>query len=223
MGNVSPRQSKSYRNGSTSHLSLSTTTATSPPQNRSSWKKQLQIINDTLNIKKFSLRHTHGRNKRYRTNVDENNPHKLASSVTTQNFHDLIKTNYENSNKDEHNENKLLHNKNYKQENHFTKSFSLFSMKQPLTDSTNKEIMTKSTTYTTKEKEDELQQTSLNSITKNSNNIISNKLQDKISIKENHTTDVFNQHKRRHKFEMTTGEYVNFTRLELICSFGMVL
>lgn len=212
MGNVSPRQSKSYRNGSRSHLSLSTTTAPPPPPtttpNRSSWKKQLQIINDTLNIKKFSLRHTHGRIKRYRTNFDEHNPHKIATSVTTQNFHDLIKNNYEKSNKDEHNENKLL------RENHFTKSFSLFSMKQPLIDSTNKEIMTKSITNTTntmKEKEEEQQQSSsLNSITKDSNNIISHKQQEKkLSIKENQTTtDVFNQYKRRHKFEMTTGEYI---------------
>jgi len=213
MGNVSPRQSKSYRNGSSSHLSLSTTTATSTTPNRSSWKKQLQIINDRLNLKKFSLRHTHGRNKRSRTNFDENNHQKISTSVTTQNFHDLIKINSDKSNKDEHIENKLL------RENHFTKSFSLFSMKQPLTDSTNKEIMTKSIHNTMKEKDE---QSSLNSITKNSNNIISYKQQEKFSIKDNQTTDVFNQHKRRHKFEMTTGEYDNFTSLQLICPFGSI-
>jgi hypothetical protein len=65
MGNVSPRQSKSYHDGLNNHLSLSSSTTTTTTPNRSSWKKQLQIINETLNIKKFSLRHTHGRSKRY--------------------------------------------------------------------------------------------------------------------------------------------------------------
>ncbi|CAF3675892.1 unnamed protein product [Adineta steineri] len=211
MGNVPPRHSKSYRDGLNNHLSLSMSTApatsTTTP-NRSSWKKQLQIINDTLNIKKFSLRHGHGRHKRYRTNIDENNHHKLPTSVTTQNFHDLMKNNSEKSIKDEHIDNRL------QQENHFTKSFSLFSIKQPLTDSTNKDIMTKSINNIIKEKEDIQQQqqqhSSLNSITKNSNNIISHKQQqDKFSMKENQTADVCNQHKRRHKFEMTTGEYIS--------------
>ena len=92
MGNVSPRQSKSYHDGFNNHLSLSaagaTTTTTTTP-NRSSWKKQLQMLNETLNIKKFSLRHSHGRGKRYRTTFDENHSRKLSTSVTTQNFHDL--------------------------------------------------------------------------------------------------------------------------------------
>jgi len=108
MGNISPRQSKSYHDGFSNHLTLT--------PNRSSWKKQLQIINDTLNIKKFSLRHhTHGKHKRYRTNMDENNHH----SLSTQNFQKLPK--------------------NDRRDMNVKKSFSLFSIKQPLTDSTNKD------------------------------------------------------------------------------------
>jgi len=204
MGNVSPRQSKSYHDGLNNHLSLSTitTTAATTP-NRSSWKKQLQIINDTLNIKKFSLRHTHGRSKRYRTTFDENNHHKLSTSVTTQNFHDLIKTNCEKSNKDEQ-ISKKLSQENHERQNNFKKSFSLFSIKQPLTDSTNKQIMTKSI----KEKDEEQQQqSSLNSIIKNSTNIISRNSQESSFTEENQTTNVLLQYKRRQKFEMTTGEY----------------
>jgi hypothetical protein len=204
MGNVSPRQSKSYHDGLNNHLSLSTitTTATTTP-NRSSWKKQLQIINDTLNIKKFSLRHTHGRSKRYRTTFDENNHHKLSTSVTTQNFHDLIKTNCEKSNKDEQ-ISKKLSQENHERQNNFKKSFSLFSIKQPLTDSTNKQIMTKSI----KEKDEEQQQqSSLNSIIKNSTNIISRNSQESSFTEENQTTNVLLQYKRRQKFEMSTGEY----------------
>jgi len=112
MGNISPRQSKSYHDGFSNHLTLT--------PNRSSWKKQLQIINETLNIKKFSLHHTHGKTKRYRITNDENTRH-------TQNFHDL---------------NKKLP-KNDQQKLNVKKSFSLFSIKQPLTDSTNKENLTK--------------------------------------------------------------------------------
>jgi len=209
MGNVSPRQSKSYHDGLNNHLSLSTiTTTTVTTPNRSSWKKQLQIINDTLNIKKFSLRHTHGRSKRYRTTFDENNPHKLSTSVTTQNFHDLLKNNCEKSNKDEQ-ISKKLSQENHERQYNFKKSFSLFSIKQPLTDSTNKEIMTKSinnTKNTIKEKDEE-QQSSLNSINKNSTNIISHKLQESSLTQENQTPNVLLQYKRRQKFEMTTGEY----------------
>jgi hypothetical protein len=201
MGNVSPRQSKSYHDGLNNHLSLSSSTTTTP--NRSSWKKQLQIINETLNIKKFSLRHTHGRSKRYRTTFDENNHHKLSTSVTTQNFHDLMKTN-----KDEH-ISKKSQPENSERQTNFKKSFSLFSIKQPLTDSTNKEILTKSINHPTinpiKEKDEEHEQSFLNSTTKNSNHIIPHK-------QENQTADVLIQHKRRHRFEMTTGEY----RLQLI-------
>lgn len=206
MGNVSPRQSKSYRDG-LNHLSSSTTTASTTTPTRSAWKKQLQLINDTLNIKKFTLRHAHGRHKRYRTNFDETNHSKLATSVTTQNFPDLTKTNTEKS---------LAENK-FPSDNHFTKSFSLFSIKQPMTDITNKEIMTKSITANIKEKDEisQEQQLTLNSSTKNY------KPQDKISLKENQTTDVSNQYKRRHKCETTTGKYSNkkFENLLLIYIF----
>jgi len=116
MGNISPRQSKSYHDGFSNHL-------TSTP-NRSSWKKQLQLINDTLNIKKISLRHAHGKNKRYRTTINENNHH----SFSIQNFYDS---------------NKKLP-KNDQQQINVKKSFSLFSIKQPFIDSTNKENLTKS-------------------------------------------------------------------------------
>jgi hypothetical protein len=119
MGNVSPRKSKSCHEGFSNHLNLT--------PNRSSWKKQLQIINDTLNIKRFSLRHTNGKTKRYRTTIDENNHH----SLSTQNYHDLIKNNCEKTNK------KLT--KDDQQHSNVKKSFSLFSIKQPLTDITNKE------------------------------------------------------------------------------------
>ncbi|CAF1151296.1 unnamed protein product [Adineta ricciae] len=193
MGNVSPRQSKSYRDG-LNHLSSSTTTASTATPTRSSWKKQLQIINDTLKLKKFTLRHAHGRHKSYRTNFDETNHSKLATSVTTQNFPDLTKTNAEKLLRDERTENK------FPSDNHFTKSFSLFSMKQPMTDITNKEIMTKSITANIKETDEILQeqQLTLNSSTKNY------KEQEKISLKENQTTDVSVQYKRRHKCETTT-------------------
>ena len=196
MGNVSPRQSKSYRDG-LNHLSSSTMTASTTTPTRSSWKKQLQIINDTLNLKKFTLRHAHGRHKRYRTNFDETNHSKLATSVTTQNFPDLTKTDAEKLLRNERTENK------FPPDNHFTKSFSLFSMKQPMTDITNKEIMTKSITTNIKGKDEILQeqQLTLNSSSKNY------KEQGKISLKENQTTDVSVQYKRRHKCETTTGEY----------------
>jgi len=224
MGNTSPRQSKSYHDGLNNHLSLSTTSTITTTPNRSSWKKQLQILNDTLNIKKFSLRHTHGRSKRYRTTLDENNSQKLSTSVTTQNFHDLIKNNYEKSNKDEHIF-KNLPQENHERQNHFKKSFSLFSIKQPLTDSTNKEIITKksinNTTNTIKENnEKQQQQSSVNSITKNSTNIISHKQQESSLTKENQTTNVLLQYKRRHKLEITTGEYDNCISLKLIFSFN---
>jgi hypothetical protein len=209
MGNVSPRQSKSYHDGLNNHLSLSSSTAATTSPNRSSWKKQLQIINDTLNIKKFSLRHTHGRSKRYRTTFDD---HKLSTSVTTQNFHDLMKNNCEKSHKDEHISKKLQQENSGRQMN-FKKSFSLFSIKQPLTDSTNKEILTKSINTTInpiKEKEEQEQEQSLsNSITKTSNNINS---------QENQTADALIQCKRRHRFEMTTGEYDKCTSLQLTFS-----
>jgi hypothetical protein len=210
MGNVSPRQSKSYHDGLNNHLSLSAATTTTTP-NRSSWKKQFEILNDKLNIKKFSLRHTHGRSKRYRTTLDENNHRKLSASVTTQNFHDLIRNNHEKSTKDEQILKQLPQNHHERQIS-FKKSFSLFSIKQPLTDSTNKEIMTKSinnTTNTIKENDEEQQQSSSsNSTTKHSTNINSYKSRQSSSTQENQITNVLHQYKRRHKFEITTGEYI---------------
>jgi hypothetical protein len=219
MGNVSPRPSKSYHDGLNNHLSLSAATAPTTP-NRSSWKKQLQIINDTLNIKKFSRRHTHGRTKRYRTTFDENNHCKLSTSVTTQNFHELIVNNCEKSTKDERvfkkplqenherqNSFKKSLQESHERQNSFKKSFSLFSIKQPLADLTNKEILTKlihNPTNTIKEKDEEEQQqpSSLNSNIKN----ISNKQQELSFNQENQITNCFHQYKRRQKFEITTGE-----------------
>lgn len=208
MGNVSPRPSKSYHAGLNNHLSLSTITETAAPlsstttPNRSSWKKQLQIINDTLNIRKLSFRHPHGKNKRYRTTLNENNHPKLSTSITTQNLHDLIKNPLEKSTKHEHIQKKNSH------ENSFKKSFSLFSIKQPLSDSTNKEISTKSiinSTNNTNENDQEQQQPSLNSTKKDSTNS-----QKPILTQENQTTaittNVLVQQKRRQKFEITTGE-----------------
>ncbi|CAF1242099.1 unnamed protein product [Rotaria magnacalcarata] len=234
MGNVSPRQSKSCHDELNNHISLSssssstTTTATSSTPSRSSWKKQLQIINESLNFKKFSIRHTHGRSKRYRTNVEENNHRKLSTSMTTQNFHDLIKSNREKSNKENDNS-KMSQQENRERETSFKKSFSLFSIKQPLADSTNKRIMTKSINNTTtniKDNEEDhhnhqhhhyhhhhhyqqqqtqqQQQSSLNSKTKSTNNLIAQKQQESSPTQENQTVDAFSQHKRRHKYEIRT-------------------
>lgn len=47
MGNLSPRPSRSYHEGFSNHLNL-------PTPDRSSWKKQLQFLNETLHIRKFS-------------------------------------------------------------------------------------------------------------------------------------------------------------------------
>ncbi|CAF0739948.1 unnamed protein product [Rotaria sordida] len=217
MGNVSPRQSKSCDNELNNHFSLSsssssttTTIATTPTPNRSSWKKQLQIINDTLNIRKFSLRYTQRRNKRYRTTTDENNHPKLTTSLTTQNFHDLLKNNCGKSNKENHISKKLQQENNHERQINFKKSFSLFSIKQPLNDSTNKQIMTKSinnTTNTIQDKQDDQQQQQqppLNSRIKNSNNIISQKQQESLTIQESQTTDILNQHKRQYQYEIRT-------------------
>ncbi|CAF2333046.1 unnamed protein product [Rotaria sp. Silwood2] len=221
MGNVSPRQSKSCHDELNNHLSLSsssssstttttattTTTTTTTTPNRSSWKKQLQIINDTLNIRKFSLRHSHRRNKRYRTAIDENNRHKLSTSLTTQNFHDLMKKNCEKSNKENNISKKLQQETNHERQINFKKSFSLFSIKQPLNDSTNKQIMTKSinnTTNTIQDKHENQQQSSLNSRIKNSNNIISQKQQEPLTTQENQTTNAVNQHKQQHQYEIRT-------------------
>ncbi|CAF2725035.1 unnamed protein product [Rotaria sp. Silwood2] len=117
MGNLSPRQSKNFHGGFSSDLTLTPT--------RSSWKKQLQIINDTLNVKKMSLRHTHEKNKHYGMTIDENN-HNLFSK---KHFYDIAKNNCEKTNK-------KLSKKDQRQIN-VKKSFSLFSIKQPLADLTN--------------------------------------------------------------------------------------
>jgi hypothetical protein len=211
MGNVSPRQSKSYHDGLNNHLSLSaataTTTTTTTP-NRSSWKKQLQILNDTLNIKNFSLRHPHGRSKRYRTTFDENNHPKLSTSMTTQNFHDLIKNNCEKSTMKNERVFKKLSQENPERHNSFKKSLSLFSIKQPLADSTNKETLIKSIHHppnTIKENDEEQPPSSLNSYTKKELSV----------TQENQIANGFHQHKRRQKFEITTGEYDNTSSLQL--------
>lgn len=204
MGNVSPRQSKSYHDGLNNHLSLSAAITTAAPStttttpNRSSWKKQLQLLNETLNIKKFSFRHSHGRQKRYRTTDDTNNLYKLSTSMTTQNFHDLIKTNHDKSKK-------LPHDTSERQ-NPFKKSFSLFSIKQPLADTTNKDCSTKSIRNTTKDRDDEQQpkKISSNSSFKNSNQISSTKQQQTIVNQENQIMNHAHEYKRRQKIEITS-------------------
>lgn len=200
MGNISPRQSKSYHDGLNNHLSLSAATAsTSTTPNRSSWKKQLQIINETLNIKKFSLihHHHHGRNKRYRTTLDENHPpRKLSTSMTTQNFQEMIVHHAENGNNDERWV-KNLPQENQQRKNSFKKSFSLFAIKQPLADSTNKRNLSKPLhhpTHVIKEKDEEQQQP------------VSSNSHLKHSDQPSENLDV-HQQKRRQKIEITTGEY----------------
>lgn len=191
MGNISPRQSKSYHDGLNNHLSLSAaTTSTSTTPNRSSWKKQLQLINETLNIKKFPLIHHHGRNKRYRTTLDENHPpRKLSTSITTQNFQEMIVHHADNGSKDERSS-KTLSQEYQQRKTSFKKSFSLFAIKQPLADSTNKRCLSKLPHNPTHIIED---QVALNSQLKHSD-----------QPSENH--DV-HQHKRRQKIEITTGKY----------------
>lgn len=125
MGNLSPRHSKSYHEGFSNHLTLT--------PNRSSWKKQLQIINDTFNIKKISLRHTHGKGKRSSTTTADN-AHLRQHSYSIQNFHDLTKKKPANRKQ----------SKTDQQQINVKKSFSLFSIKQPLNDLTNKEPVLKS-------------------------------------------------------------------------------
>ncbi|CAF1447439.1 unnamed protein product [Adineta steineri] len=129
MGNVSPRKSRSYHDGFSNHLTLT--------PNRSSWKKQLQIINDTFNIKKISLRHhnTHNKNKRSGTTIDDNN----HQSYSTQNFHDLTKCHTGKIT----NKKLIKTNQQQQQNNNVKKSFSLFSIKQPLNDITNKDNLIK--------------------------------------------------------------------------------
>ena len=204
MGNISPRQSKSYHDGLNNHLSLSAATGSTTTPNRSSWKKQLQMINETLNIKKFSLIHQHGRHKRYRTTLDENQqPRKLSTSMTTQNFQELSTSHADKSNKDE----RCLKNssqENQQRKNSFKKSLSLFTIKQPLADSTNKRSLSKilhNPTNIISEKDEEETQVqqlpSLNSHVKQS---------DQITSQQTLENQGFHQQKRRQKFEITTGE-----------------
>jgi hypothetical protein len=102
---------------------------------------------------------------------------------------------------------KKFSQENHQRHNSFKKSLSLFSIKQPLADSTNKEILTKSIhnpSNTIKENDEEQQQqqqltSSLNSYTKKESFI----------TQENQITNGFHQHKRRQKVEITTGEYQN--------------
>ena len=106
MGNLSPRPSKSYHEGFSNHLNLRT-------PNRSSWKKQLQLLNETLHIRKST------KQKSSRSQMEENR----QQSFSIQNFRDL---------------NKKICNIDQR-ENNVKKSLSLFSIKQPLNDSTNRE------------------------------------------------------------------------------------
>ena len=244
MGNVSPRHTKSYHEGLNRHFALSTTTSitttttsttsgnsigAAATPNRSSWKKQLQIINDTLNIKKFSLRHGHGKPKRYRTGADENTRPTLSTSATTQNFHEFMKATSSKANKEYIP--KKLNDENLDRPMKFKKSFSLFSIKQPLNNSTNKETTLVSAISTAtnmieeriKEEEEEgaaaaatapkpsllppaQQRSASNSTANQPSTIVSDKQQ--LSTKENQTTDAAMQQKRRENFAKTTGEYL---------------
>lgn len=106
MGNLSPRPSKSYHeDGFSNHLT-----------NRSSWKKQLQMLNDTLHIRKYS-RLT--KDKRSRTYLEEN----PQQSLSIQNFRDFNRKSRSIDQRDIH----------------VKKSLSLFSIKQPFNDATNRE------------------------------------------------------------------------------------
>ena len=110
MGNISPRQSRSYHDGFANHLTLTPT--------RSSWKKQLQLINETFNIKKSSLRPSHGKMKRSGTTIVEHTRH----ASPTPNVHELIKKNSVNATS------KTKPSKSDRQLGNVKKSFSLFSM-----------------------------------------------------------------------------------------------
>lgn len=199
MGNVSPRHSKSFHDGLNHHLGRSTastaatTTVTTP--NRSSWKKQLQLINDTLNIKKFSRRHAQSKIKRSKGACDENAHPILSISRTTQNFQDLLRHQPEKSNPPN----------NADRQMNFKKSFSLFSIKQPLHNATNKEIISNkvmnNTTNSGREKVDEQQPATVNSTTTRPTTV-----KEPLAIKENPTNEILSQQKRRQKFEVTTGE-----------------
>jgi hypothetical protein len=206
MGNVSPRHSKSFHDGLNHHLGRSTastaatTTVTTP--NRSSWKKQLQLINDTLNIKKFSRRHAHSKIKRSKGAHDENAHPILSISRTTQNFQDLLRHQPDKSNV-EHLQ-KCNPPNNADRQMNFKKSFSLFSIKQPLHNVTNKEIIINSsnskvmnnTTNSGREKLDEQQPATVNSTT----------VKEPLASKDNSTNEILSQQKQRQKFEVATGE-----------------
>ena len=162
MGNLSPRHSKSYHEGFSNHLTLT--------PNRSSWKKQLQIINDTFNIKKISLRRTHGKNKRSSATTTDNS-HFRQHSYSTQNFHDFTKRNPAKSVS-------RKQPKTTQQQINVKKSFSLFSIKQPLNDLTNKEPVIKS---------------------------VSTNKSEEVSM--NSTTNIQIQPKPKSRVDLTTGYY----------------
>jgi hypothetical protein len=248
MGNVTPRHSKSFHDGLNHHLTLSTslstaaaaaattttttTTATSSTSatntpNRSSWKKQLQMINDTFSIKKLSRRHAHGKSKRSRATADENVHPALSTSRTTQNFHDLIKHHSDKCNGDF--SQKSSARRHFECQMNFKKSFSLFAIKQPVSHSTSEEVTIQpndDTVHVIEDKsvEQPAQQQQqqqqpqpqpqppapLNSITNHSNKTMP--VKESLSTKENQISDTRIQQKRRHKLEATTattvtGEY----------------
>lgn len=93
MGNISPRSSKSFHDGFTNHLTITPSRSSTS----TSWKKQLQIINKTLNIKKFSRNHANNKIKRIETTtLNENKNVKKSFSLFSmkQSLNDL--TNKEN-------------------------------------------------------------------------------------------------------------------------------
>ena len=106
MGNSSPQPSKSCHDGFVNHRALSVGASSLTP-GRSSWKKQLEIINKTFNLKRFSLRSTNGKQKRTRSAV-------LGSH---RGGHERMTNNDE-------------------RESTMSKSFSLFSIKQPAAEAT---------------------------------------------------------------------------------------
>lgn len=213
MGNVSPRHSKSFHDGLNHHLALSSATTTVTTPSRSSWKKQLQLINETLNIKKFSRRHPQGKTKRSKTIIDENLHPTLATSRTTQNFHDLLKENSERINRDLCQKQSTPKSSDYA--TNFKKSFSLFTLKQSLNNSTNSKPMNNTTNLINEKVEEQGSNAatgastavalapasaSVNSISKHSHRTIV--LKEQISSKENQPTEK----SRRNKSEITTGE-----------------
>jgi len=203
MGNVSPRHSKSFHDGLNHHLALSSATTSSATPSRSSWKKQLQILNETLNIKKFSRRHPQGKTKRSKTISEEKFHSVLATSRTTQNFNEFFKENSEKIHRDD--STKELTPKSDDYSMNFKKSFSLFSIKQTLNYSSNSKPMNNTTNLIVEKVEEQSEAvasvpapapatatTSVNSISKHS--------QRTMPSKENQPAEK----QRRSKCEITT-------------------